>query len=559
MGHLDYIYYAAVFMMAAIFVVTIMRRFKITPVLGYLLAGLLVGPSLLGFIRDPKAATDLAEMGVLFLLFSIGLSLPLERLKRLSKYVFGFGLAQVVISTCLLGGVAFLFGMTPSASFIIGGALALSSTAVVMQILSENGELAIKFGRASFSVLLFQDFAVVLLLILLATMGPGERGIADAFFPSVAKAVLVLGGIFAVGRYLLRPVFRVVASTETPEMFTAMTILVVFVTALATSKGGLSSELGAFIAGTILAGSEYRHQIEADIQPFRGLLLGLFFMTIGMTIDLQLLYHNLHMIALIVSVFFAIKIVVILCLAPVFGLGLYSAIRIALLLAAGGEFAFVIFPVAAEYGILSPHVTSLLNVSVAISMALTPLFSALGKRIAERLSPKFTVDLVSAQKEVKDLSGHVIIGGYGRVGRVVAKILTENFIPFIAVDKDMTRVSEGRSHGVPVFFGDIRRLEVLRAIGASRAKVLLINDHPNFALRNIQMIRKAFKDMSVCVRARDAVQGDKLRQEGCTVVLPNIIEPTLQTAFHVLSAVNMPKDEVSQILETFQHTQKDYI
>ncbi|MBN9565873.1 MAG: cation:proton antiporter [Alphaproteobacteria bacterium] len=553
MNHLEYIHHALILLISAIFVVTIVRKLKASSVLGYLMAGVIIGPFALGFFHKVDSTKALAELGVVFLMFTIGLSLPFDRLKSLARYVFGIGGMQVAVTTALITFIAMHLGFGFEPALVIGGSLAFSSTAVVMQLLSESGELAARFGRVSFSVLLFQDLAVVAFMIMIPLLGT-QTSFANVLFPTIMKASILVGIILIVGRVLLRPVFRVVVASQTPELFTAMAILVVFVTTLATAKFGLSPEMGAFIAGTLLAGSEYRHQVEADIEPFRGLLLGLFFMTVGMSIDLSLLKANASTILSIVGAMLLGKGLILIVLAPMFGLNLRSALRMAFLLAAGGEFVFILMPTAVTSGMIPESTSQILSISVAVSMALTPLLSVLGKFLAEKIQPEFGVNLEAALSETKDLNEHVIIGGYGRMGQMVAKILTENYIPYVVLDMNMARVADGRSKGLPVFFGDIRRLEVLRAIGASRAKVALMSvDHPNSSIRTVHMVRKHFPNITICARARDGEQAIKLEQAGAISVVPNMIEPILQTATSVLSAFGTPREEVLQIIDSYRH------
>ncbi len=554
MEQLQYIQQALILLISAIFVVTMVRQLKVSSVLGYLIAGVLIGPFALGFFNEVKSTSALAELGVVFLMFTIGLSMPIDRLKSISKYVFGLGGVQVFLTTGVITLIVMNLGFEFEQSLVIGGCLAFSSTAVVMQLLSESGEIAARFGRVSFAVLLFQDLAVVAFMIMLPLLASKHAAFMDVLLPTIIKAVLLLVAIVLVGRVLLRPVFKVVVASQTPELFTAMAILVVFITALATAKMGFSPEMGAFVAGTLLAGSEYRHQVEADIEPFRGLLLGLFFMTVGMSIDLALVSKYIWQILAIVGSLLLGKGLIFLILGPMFGLNVRSAFRMAFLLAAGGEFVFILMPTAVHIGLLPTVTAQIVSSAVALSMGLTPLLSMLGKTLGDRIQPEFGMDLDSALNETKDLTDHVIIGGYGRVGQIIAKILAENLVPFVVLDMNMARVTDGRSKGLPVFFGDIRRLEVMRAVGALRAKVALVSvDHPNSSVRTVHMLRRNFPNVAVCVRARDAEQGEKLEQAGAIVVVPNMIEPTLKAAASVLEAFGTPREEVDQIIDTYRH------
>lgn len=553
MEHLHSLNDSLVFLVAAIVVVVLFRRLQASPVLGYLAAGMLIGPSVLKLVHESGTTAILAEMGVVFLLFTVGLALPFDRLKSLGRYVFGLGLAQTVLTTIAIMIIALALGLPLNQSFIIGCTLSLSSTAVVVQLLSEKGELAAKFGRVSFSILLFQDLAVVVFLILLPILAGENANVSDVLLTSTAKTVLVLMVVFGAGQYLLRPVFRLVASAATPELFTGMTLLVIFVTSVFTASMGLSLQLGAFLAGIVLAGSEYRHQVEADIEPFKGLLLGLFFMTVGMSIDLSLLMQHCWTVLALITCMLLIKSLIIFGLGLAFRLSTYTSVRVSTFLASGGEFVFILIAPAVAHKLLDPTIGQILYVAVAASMALTPFLASFGKWIGDKFQPEFGLNLQAASKESFDLRDHVIIGGFGQAGQIVAQILSENMIPFVIVDLNMARVTQGRARGLPVFFGDIRRLEVLRAIGAARAKVALISiDQPASSIRAVMTLRRHFSQVQVCVRARDDDHAQKLQQSGAVAIVPNLLEPILQMASTVLKLAGSARDEVTQIIDLYR-------
>lgn len=542
-----------ILLISAIFVVTIVRQLKISSVLGYLLAGILIGPFALGLFQETESTKNLAELGVVFLMFTIGLSLPLDRLKSIGRYAFGLGGLQVLLTTALASFIAIKIGFSFEQSIIIGGGLAFSSTAVVMQLLSESGKIAARFGRVSFAVLLFQDLAVIAFIMMIPLLGNKEASFINILTPILARAALLLLSIIIIGRLLLRPVFRVIVSSRTPELFTAMAILVVFITALATSKMGFSAEMGAFVAGTLLAGSEYRHQVQADIEPFRGLLLGLFFMTVGMSIDLSLLARDFPTILSVTLGLILGKGLILFVLAPLFGLNIQSTLRMAFLLAAGGEFVFILSPLAEGTHLLDHQTCQMLSICIALSMALTPLLFILGTMLANRMSPEMDIHLESASNETKDLTDHVIIGGYSRVGKILAKILSERLIPFIVLDTNMSRVAEGRAKGLPVFFGDVGRLEVLRTAGASHARMALVGvDHPKSSARIVHIFRKNFPHVTVCVQARDKDQGNKLEQLGAFAIIPDMIEPSLKAAKTILQAYGSSLEEADKIIEIYR-------
>lgn len=553
-GHLNDV---LIFLLAAVVVVSTFRWLKISPVIGYLIAGIFIGPYALGFISNVEETKVLGEFGVVFLLFSIGLKLPLKRLQFLKRYVFGLGGAQVLLTGCAIGAAAYLFfGQDIEAAFLIGSVLALSSTAVSLQILTEKGELAARFGRVSFSVLLFQDLVVVILLVLITTFGADKTDIWKELGFAALKAGLVLAIIIAAGRIILRPVYKAIATLGNPELFVAMSLLVVLTTSVTTAAAGLSMELGAFLAGLLLSETEYRHQVEADIEPFHGLLLGLFFMTVGMSIDLYYFFDHFFMIGGIILCLMLGKTLIVMALCALFTLPLIASLRTALLLASGGEFVFVLLGPAIHSQLVTTEVGQILFTVVIISMGLTPLLDMLGKYIEDMTAKKKgETSTENAMAEIGDLRQHVIIAGFGRVGQMVARMLTERMAPYVAIDKDMTRVHEGRAKGLPVFYGDARNPNVMRAIGVERAKVVaLALDDSLVSLKAALMLKRNFSHLHVCTRLRDDEYKAKFIKAGVKVIMPENLEPSLQMAASVLQSMGTNEDEVSQVIDGFRRT-----
>lgn len=545
------------FLAAAVSVVFLFRRMKASPILGYLVAGILIGPHVLRLITDPTETQFLGEIGVLFLLFTIGLELSLQRLQSLKNYVFGLGISQV-----LLTGIAFTFiglwaGLSKEAALLVGGALALSSTAVVLQVLVDRRELATRFGRISFSVLLLQDLAVVLLLILTTTLGKEGTNIFVELSLATLKAAAVLLIIIGVGRFVFRPLYRAVAQSGNPELFMATTFLVVLGTAFMTEVSGLSRELGAFLAGILLAETEYRHQIEADIQPFRGLLLGVFFMSVGMTINLSVLISNFFTVMGLLFFMLALKILLTFLMSRVSGLKVSTSLRVSLLLAGGGEFVFVIFSPTVAQQFLPAGFADVLFLVVILSMALTPFLTLVAKWWADRFQVRETrSDPHLEIEEGRELQNHVIIAGFGRVGQMLGEILASRLIPFVAIDTDMRRVTEGREKGYPVFYGDARRLPVFKAIGAERAKAVVITlNQLTPSVRTVMMLRRHFPDLPICVRVKDHKHQERLIESGARLVVPETVEPTVQLATSVLHVMGMPSDEIGKLIDTFRRQQ----
>ncbi|KAH7848951.1 hypothetical protein Vadar_010719 [Vaccinium darrowii] len=532
-----------------------------SPVLGYLAAGILIGPHGLSIIRYVHGTKAIAEFGVVFLLFNIGLELSVERLSSMKKYVFGLGSAQVLVTAVGVGLVAhFIAGQPGPAAIVIGNGLALSSTAVVLQVLQERGESTSRHGRATFSVLLFQDLAVVVLLILIPLISPnsskggvGFQAIAEALGLAAVKAIVAITAIIAGGRLLLRPIYKQIADNQNAEIFSANTLFVILGTSLLTARAGLSMALGAFLAGLLLAETEFSLQVESDIAPYRGLLLGLFFMTVGMSIDPKLLVSNFHVVMVTLGLLIGGKTMLVAAVGKLFGISIISAIRVGLLLAPGGEFAFVAFGEAVNQGIMSSQMSSLLYLVVGISMALTPWLAAGGQLIASRFELHDVRSLLPVESETDDLQDHIIICGFGRVGQIIAQLLSERLIPFVALDVRSERVAIGRALDLPVYFGDAGSREVLHKVGAERACAAAITlDSPGANYRTVWALSKHFPNVKTFVRAHDVDHGLNLEKAGATAVVPETLEPSLQLAAAVLAQAKLPMSEIAATINEFR-------
>ncbi|KAL8500071.1 hypothetical protein ACS0TY_019895 [Phlomoides rotata] len=532
-----------------------------SPVLGYLAAGILIGPYGLSIIRNVHGTKAIAEFGVVFLLFNIGLELSVERLSSMKKYVFGFGSAQVLVTAAAVGLIAHhAAGLAGPAAIVIGNGLALSSTAVVLQVLQERGESSSRHGRATFSVLLFQDLAVVVLLILIPLISPnsskggvGVQAILEALGLAAVKAVVAISAIIAGGRLLLRPIYKQIAENKNAEIFSANTLLVILGTSLLTARAGLSMALGAFLAGLLLAETEFSLQVESDIAPYRGLLLGLFFMTVGMSIDPKLLASNFPVISGTLGLLIVGKTILVALIGRLFGISIVSGLRVGLLLAPGGEFAFVAFGEAVNQGIMSSQLSSLLFLVVGLSMAITPWLAAGGQLIASRFELHDVRNLLPVESETDDLQDHIIICGFGRVGQIIAQLLSERLIPFVALDVRSDRVAVGRALDLPVYFGDAGSREVLHKVGAERACAAAITlDSPGANYRTVWALSKYFPNVKTFVRAHDVDHGLNLEKAGATAVVPETLEPSLQLAAAVLAQAKLPMSEIVTTINEFR-------
>ncbi len=558
MKNSEILYDVLIFLVAAVIVVPAFQRLRTSPVLGYLVAGILVGPHGLAVIRDSESAHTLAEFGIVFLLFMIGLEFSAERLRALGRYVFGLGALQVTVTGCLIGGVAWVLGATGEAAIIIGGGLALSSTAFVLQLLIERGERATPFGKTSFAVLLFQDLAIVPLLMLVSLLGAGEGSFLTAMGFAVLKAVVALVLVVGVGRLILRPVYHIIAEARNSELFVATTLLVVLGTGWLMSLVGISMVLGAFLAGVLLSETEYRHQVEADIRPFRGILLGLFFMTVGMSIDITLIWSELAQITLLVISLMFGKSIVTAALCRGFGLPVGDSVRIGLLLSQGGEFGFILFLTASALGLLAMETTQILLASVALTMAATPVMAYAGGQFSLFWARRENVSVVGVEEIGEDLCDHVLIAGFGRVGQTVAKMLSAGGISYAALDLDTTRIAACRAKGMPVFFGDASQIEILNSAGAKRARGAVVTiDEPAMADHIVAALHEFFSDLPIFVRAQDLLHGRHLEMEGATQAVPETLEASLQLGAIAMTSMGATSDEVMEIIQDLR--KDDYV
>ena len=542
---------ALALLLATVFVIPLMKQLGTSPILGFLLAGVVMGPNGLGIVKEIGASKALAELGVVFFLFEMGLELSVSRLKSLFKDVFGLGLAQFALTGLALGWVCSLAGLSHRAAFVVGGALALSSSAFVLQLLNERGEIGTRFGRASFGILLLQDLAVVPLLVVVPLLGAsgGGMSLVRALGLAAAKAFVALTSIFFAGHFLFDPVFSATASAKSPEAFVATILATVLGMSALTEGFGLSDTLGAFLAGTLLAETRYRHQIEADILPFRGLLLGLFFITVGFGVDLRLLSRYMRVVLSLVVGVLALKAGVITALARVFGLNFANAQRTGLILAQGGEFAFVVFGLAQRSGVVDPELAQILSLVVAISMACTPVLCELGTRVASTIEQRRGL-IGTRSEDVSSSSDFVLVAGYGRVGQSVCDLLSARLIPWVAFDMSPTRVIEARKKGLPVFFGDACRPDVLRAAGAGKARAFVVTLHdPNAASRAVTVMRQEFSDKPLFVRARDERHRKILELAGATAIVPELLEASLLLGGAVLRSFNTPAEEIARLID----------
>ncbi len=551
---MEFLEETAIFLGTAMVAVPLFRRLGFGSVLGYLAAGVVIGPWALGLIDDAENILRFAELGVIFLLFIVGLELQPRRLWVLRKQVFGLGLAQVVVTGVVLAGLGLLVGLTPSVAWLAGFGLALSSTAFVLQMLAEKDQLTTTHGRWAFAVLLFQDLAVIPLLALMPLFGAATVATDGKIPGSVVISVLVIVAVFAGGRFVLRQVFRAVARWGTAETFTAAALLIVIGAALVMESAHLPMGLGAFLAGMLLADSEYRHQLEADIAPFKGLLLGLFFIAVGMTANLGLLAERWLSIVSVMLGLLLVKATIIFALGRVFGLSKARAGTLSMVLPQGGEFAFVLFAAAMSYGIISQADAEFFILVVTLSMAATPLLfifneKVLGRWLGGNATHRFDV--------IPETQNSVIIAGFGRVGQVIGRILAMRRIPFTAIDSSVEQVDIVRRFGNKVYYGEPHRLEILRAarVDACTLIVVAIAD-PEESLKTVQTIRTHYPHVRIYARARNRHHALRLMDMGVEFFIRETLLSSLAMSAAVLRGLGDTESQAAESVNMFEEVDR---
>jgi monovalent cation:proton antiporter-2 (CPA2) family protein len=535
----------------AVIAVPVFQRLRLGSVLGYLAAGAIVGPWGLAFIDQIEEIRHIAEFGVVFLLFIIGIELQPARLWAMRRMVFGLGTAQVMVTGLVIAGLALMFDQPLRIAVIIGFGLALSSTAFGLQILTERGEMGTGHGRTAFSVLLLQDLAVVPLLTLVSLLA-AETPLLEGIEFAILDAVLVIAVVILVGRYFLSPILRLVATSRTAEVFTAAAVFAVLGTAWLMQEVGLSLALGAFLAGLMMAESHYRHQVIADIQPFRGVLLGLFFMGVGMSIDFGLLGRQSTLIVGLVLGLLLLKSAINWVLCRLMGVGRPDAIRVSLLLSQSGEFGFVLFGLATMSGVFPEDLFQILTLLVALTMVTTPLMANLSEYLNRYLTRAADRHNVSTDHIDAD-QPHVIIAGFGRVGRRVARILKAGEVPYLAIESNADRVLQGRQDGFSVFYGDASQVDVLKAAGAGQAGVLVCTlDKAVPAVRLVNILRQHYPGIAIHARGRDQHHCDELLQAGATIAISESLEASLQIGGAVLNTMGIFDEDAAALIESFR-------
>lgn len=542
----SFLFNAIVYLSAAVIAVPLSKRLGLGSILGYLIAGSILGPWGLSLVRDVEGSMHFGELGVVFLMFLIGLELQLSRVWEMRRAVFGMGAAQMGLTSLIIALLGIAVGLSPVPAVVVGIGLSLSSTAFALQLLAERNELKSAFGQLAFAILLFQDVAVAPLLAILPLLS--ERATATNVASPVVIAATILAIVFG-GRYLLRPILRAMAWTHAREIFTAASLLLVLGIAAVMQAIGLSMALGAFLAGVLLADSEYRHELEADLEPFKGLLLGLFFISVGMSVDYGLLVSRPTTVVLGTVLLLVVKTIVLGIVGKLAKLNEPSTRALAVSISQGGEFAFVLFGIASASGLMDPTLASLLVLVVALSMALTPLLVKFNDKV---LSPWRSPDPPPFD-DIKNEQNPVIIAGYGRVGQIAARILRVKGIGFTALEHDPQHVEVVRRFGQRIYYGDASRLDLLEAAGAKHAKVFILAiDDVEASVRTAEAVRHHFGHLKIFARVRNREHAHQLLDLGIEANYRETLATSLELTKDVLLDLGFKPEHAAETIRRFR-------
>ena len=542
---------------SSVLAVALFRALRLPAMLAYFMVGILFGPFAFNLLPSTESGRHVAEFGIVFLMFSIGLEFSLPKLYAMRKTLFGLGGAQVLITLCVTMLLSWLAGFSLAAAFIVGGALTMSSTAIVSKILIERVDLNSRHGRLSIGILLFQDLAVIPILVLIPALGAQTGNLSTVLAMSFLKSAVLLFILFKFGKGIINFWFSLVAKQRSRELFVMNVLTVTLLLAAVTKVAGLSYALGAFIAGMLISETRYRYQVESDIAPFRDILLGLFFISVGMLLDFNYLLQNIGLVLLLLAGFVLFKAVVVAALVRAFGFETGVGIRTGIVLAQAGEFSFVILSLGLEQKLIGGNELQLVLAASLLSMVLAALIIPYNGRIARKLVKSYTRNSSQVVQELdsvsKDLRDHVIICGYGRSGQYLGRFLKEENIPFIALDIDPTRVHEAAAAGQHVMYGDAGRRIVLEAAGGARAKALIVSyADMRASMKVLHVAQESYPDLPVIVRTYDETHMDEFRDAGATEVVPEVLEGSLMLASHALVLLGVPLNRVVKRIRLFR-------
>lgn len=554
MHDISYLRDIIILLFASVAIVIVFKQLGLSPALGYLVAGAAIGPFGFGVLTTTETTGSIAELGVVFLLFAIGLELTFGRLLSMKKYVLGFGGFQIILTSTAISMICYKYvNLRLDTSIIIGSALAMSSTAIVMQVIAEHAEQSTRVGRLSFSILLMQDLAVIPILVFLPLLSKKEFDVASAIGGALLDATIAMAIIFAVGRLLLRPIYRLIAESQNEVLFLSFTLIVIFGSAFLSNHMGLSYALGAFIAGLMVAETEYKYRVEEEILSLKSLLLGLFFMTIGMSFDFDLLLKSFPYIIMASLALIITKALIIAFLCCLFRFPLAPAIHSGLMLAQGGEFAFVVFLMAVQQKLMDLDLSQFLMTVVTFTMALTPLLATMGRKIKTYLYTKEVLRDNKIKREIGDIEKHVVIIGLSKVGRIVAYILRKRGINYIVLENNHRIVRIEKSNGYNIYYGDAMNIDILHYIGLARCESVVVAMEDEIACMKItRFIHENFQQVAVITKSETINNADRFKKVGASLVVSKNLETGLQLSHAALSSVGMNAIEITNSLNAFR-------
>jgi CPA2 family monovalent cation:H+ antiporter-2 len=562
MHEITYLRDILILLFASVAIVIIFKQLGLSPALGYLFAGAAIGPFGFGVLTTTETTSSIAELGIVFLLFALGLELTFSRLMAMRKYVLGFGGLQVIVTSDLISLICHKFAkLEVETSIIIGSALSMSSTAIVMQVIAEHGDQSTRVGRLSFSILLMQDLAVIPILVLLPLLSKNtDLNIAHALGGALIDAAIAMAIIFAIGRSMLRPIYRLIAESKNEVLFLSFTLIVILGAAYLSNKMGLSFALGAFVAGLMVAETEYKYRVEEEILSLKSLLLGLFFMTIGMSFDFELLLKSLPYIVMASIALILVKTSIIVALCRIFRFPLAPAIHTGLLLSQGGEFAFVVFLMAVQQKFIEVDLSQFLMTVVTFTMALTPMLATLGRKIKAQIYTKEVLHDNKLKREIGDVSKHVIIIGFSKVGRIVSYILRKRGINYIVLENNHRVVRIEKTNGYNIYYGDAMNIDILRYVGIERAESVIVAMEDEIACMKItRFIHENFPNISVVTKSETINNADRFKKVGASFVVSKNLETGLQLSSAALASMGIKSAEINSILNAFRDINSEVI
>jgi CPA2 family monovalent cation:H+ antiporter-2 len=559
MHDISYLQDILILLLTSVAIVIIFKQIGLSPALGYLVVGAVIGPNGFTLLEVNHTTNSIAEFGIVFLLFAIGLELTLKKLMAMKKYVLGFGGLQVLITSLAIGFSCYKLGLGTELSIVIGSVLALSSTAIVLQVIDENQEQSTRVGRLSFSILILQDLVVIPILVLVPLLSNPEVSIGSAMWSALIDAIIAMAIIFAVGRLFLRPLFRTVVSLKSDVLFLSVILIVVLGSSFISHNMGLSFAFGAFVAGLMVAETEFKYRVEDEIMSMKSLLMGLFFITVGMSFELDLLIAKFPLIILISLGLITCKALIIVLLCRFFKFPLAPAIHSGLMMAQGSEFAFVVFIMAMQEGIMPAELSQLLMTVVTLTMAVTPMLATLGRKIKGRLYIKDVLRDNKIKREIGDISKHAVVIGFGRVGRIVSHLLRKRNVNYMILDNNHRVVRLEKTNGYNIYYGDALNIDILKYVGVPKAEVVIVAMEDEAAcIKVTRFIHDNFPEISVITKSENMNNAERFRRLGASMVISKNLETGLQLGRAALSVIGSNDSEVDGVIDSFRDVNSEF-